>query len=151
MFKSRHPLPRHRLEGRRIRKEKGKERRIREEKREGENNREGKGGREGGGGGGGGGGEGRREKGRQKWGGRRFYVTFIPPSTDAGKVIKVVFTSHGSNVFPVIVEEIAFDDDNNIEKMAIHPISGDRFLFVNTHSKIYKFPLAWCSRHKSCM
>ena len=41
--------------------------------------------------------------------------------------------SHGLNVFPVIVEEIALDDDNNIEKMAIHDspqLSEDSFLLV---------------------
>ena len=71
----------------------------------------------------------------------------IPPSTDAGKVLKVVFATNDSVTFPVIVEEISLDDDNNIEKMAIR----DRYLFVNTHSKIYKFPLARCLRHESCM
>ena len=57
-----------------------------------------------------------------------------------------------SGIFPVVAEEISLDDDNNIEKMVIHDEGeGGRNLFVNTNSKIYKFPLAECSRHQTCL
>ena len=144
MFKPRHPLSRHRLErregGRKREGEGGKQERERErgkgemrekqrkEKRQGE-------------------GEGDMRVEEKE-------ISLILSSLDAGKVIKVVIGSRGSgmtDIFPVIVEEISLDNDNNIEKMTIHPIAGHRYLFVNTHSKIYKFPLARCSRHKSCM
>jgi hypothetical protein len=73
--------------------------------------------------------------------------------TDSGKVLKVVFARDGdSGIFPVVAEEISLDDDNNIEKMVIHDEGeGGRNLFVNTNSKIYKFPLAECSRHQTCL
>ena len=64
--------------------------------------------------------------------------------------MKVVFATQDSKIVPVIVEEISLDDENNIEKMVIHDEGEQRHIFVNTHSKIYKFPLARCSRHRSC-
>ena len=72
------------------------------------------------------------------------------PPSDNGKVFKVVFAS---GKFPVVSEELSFDDDNNIQKMVIHDDGegSERFLFVNTHSKIYKLPLARCGRHQTCL
>ena len=52
----------------------------------------------------------------------------------------------------MVAEELSLDDGNNIEKMVIHDEGdGERNLFVNTNSKIYKFPLARCSRHSTCL
>ena len=66
--------------------------------------------------------------------------------------MKVIFATGDSGLFPVVAEEISLDDENNIEKMVIHEEDGgERNLFVNTDSKIYKFPLARCSRHSTCV
>ena len=51
----------------------------------------------------------------------------------------------------MVAEELSLDDDNNIEKMVIHDEGGERSVFVNTNSKIYKFSLARCDRHRTCL